>query len=212
MGKRNSKRTKKEKAEKSSQQGVSNKSLAILVLIGIFLSFLTLLQAVHQGPGSANMITGAFPVNTTNQTGNVSFAVEANILLNITDSTINFGDVEIGDTNTSEDVRDWFNITNAGSVDINVFAYGVGSPFTSSGVSTLPNNNYQVHANSSQSGTINTTYVAVPANASTKKLLITGLDKDTGLDKAAIGIKIIVPVDEDAGSKTASLVLLAEQS
>lgn len=213
MGKRNSKKSKKEAQQKNAD--ISNKALAGLLLVGIFLSLLTFSQVLHRGTGgssASNMITGMFPVNTTNQTGNVSFAVESNILLNITDSTINFGDVEVGDTNTSETEKDWFNITNDGTVNIDVSAYGVGSPFTSSGASTLPNNNYFVHANSSQSGTINTTYVSVPANASTKKLLITALDKDTGLDKAAIGIKIIVPSDEDAGSKAASLVLLAEQT
>lgn len=214
MGKRKSKKTKKEKAERVSQEGISNKSLAILVLIGIFISLLTLSQAVQRSPGGTNLITGAFPANTTNATGTTSFAVEANILLNITDSTINFGDVEIGDTNTSEFIRDWFNITNDGSVNIDVKAYGTGSPFTStvSSANVLPNNFYFVHANSSQSGTINETYATVPPNATVAKLLITNLDNVAGSDKAAIGIKIIVPVDEDAGSKSASLVLLATQT
>lgn len=193
------------------QKTISNKTLAFLAVAGIILSLLGLLKAL---PSQSNTITGMIPFNTTNTSGTTSFKVEENVIVNITDATINLGDVEIGFNETSEGVSDWFNIANDGSLNIDVYAYGTGSPFTSTanGANALPNNFYFVHANSSQSGTINATYVSVPANASTKKLLITSLDNPSGFDDAAIGIKVSVPVDEDAGSKSATLVLLVEKT
>ncbi|MBU1622961.1 MAG: hypothetical protein KJ597_05290, partial [Nanoarchaeota archaeon] len=93
-----------------------------------------------------------------------------------------------------------------------VYAYGIDSPFTSTanGANLLPNNYYFVHANSSDSGTANTTYVSVPANITTKILLIDRLKKDDGLDTAKLGIKVAVPSDEEAGDKTADLVVYVE--
>lgn len=186
---------------------VSNQTLAVLVLVGIGISLLGFLNAFSDG----DKLTGMITTNVTQNTSTTSFKVLSILFLNMTDASINFGDLDTDATTDSETVKDWFNFTNDGTISFTVSAYGTGSPFTSTtgGANVLPTSNYQVHANFSQSGTINTTYAAVP-NSTAPRTLITGLSKTTGSDKAALGIRVTVPPDEDAGSKSANLVILAQ--
>lgn len=148
----------------------------------------------------------------TSGNGTVRLHVDSTITLTLTDDSIDFGFLGLNDNISSEDIKDWFNITNDGSIDFDVFAYGVASPFstTTNGANTLPNNFYFVHANSSKTGIVNTNYVPVPANVTTKVLLIDGLQNTDGLDTAALGIRAIVPSDEGAGPKSAQLVIFVE--
>lgn len=158
---------------------------------------------------SVNSTTEA---NQSSETGTTTFSVQTNIFITLTDDAINLGDLTPNENKSSEDVNDWFTLRNDGALDFDVYAYGVNSPFTSTynGANTLPNNYYFVHANSSDSGFANTTYLPVPANISTKTLLIDGLKKDAGFDTAKLGIKVIVPGNEEAGDKTADLVVYVE--
>lgn len=150
--------------------------------------------------------------NQTSQTGTVLFSVQSNIFLTLTDTTINFGTLAVGENKSSEDINDFFELINDGSITFNVYSYGITSPFLSStsGANTLPNNYYLIHANYSDSGIANTTYVPVPANISTKNLLINNVQHTAGLDTAKIGITVAVPSDEGAGTKTANLVVYVE--
>ncbi|MBU0459432.1 MAG: hypothetical protein KJ771_01350 [Nanoarchaeota archaeon] len=187
---------------------VSNQTLVVLVGVAIVISVIGLLTSTL----STQNITGTLITNVTADTGTTSFGVKSNIVLTITDPAINLGDLEIDENKTSEDVTDWFVIRNDGSIDFDVYAYGIDSPFTSTanGANLLPNNYYFVHANSSDSGTANTTYVSVPNGVGNKHLLIDALDNEGGLDTAKIGIKVIVPHDEQAGAKTADLTIYVE--
>lgn len=186
---------------------VSNQTLAVLVLVGIGISLLGFLNAVSDG----DKLTGMIPVNVTQNTSTTSFKILAVLFLNLTDASINLGDLGIGETNDSETRSDWFNITNDGTISFTVKAYGTASPFTSTsgGANLLPTNFYKVHTNFTQSGTANFTYINVP-NSTAPHTLITGLAKNSGSDKAAFGISVTVPDNEDAGSKSANLVILAE--
>lgn len=150
--------------------------------------------------------------NKTTESATVSFHIATNLILTVTDNSINLGVLGINDNVSSESVKDWFNVSNDGSLDFDLFAYGVASPFTTTtnNANLLPNNFYFVHANYSASGTANTTYVPVPANFSTKVLLVDALKKDDGLDTAAVGIRVVVPADESPGSKSANLILYVE--
>jgi len=150
--------------------------------------------------------------NQTSQTGTVLFSVQKNIFLTLTDNTINFGALTLDENRSSEDINDFFILRNDGSIQFDVYSYGIDSPFLSSinGANTLPNNYYLIHANYSDSGIVNTTYVPVPADISTKNLLVDNLQHRSGLDTAKIGITVRVPLDEEAGTKTADLVVYAE--
>lgn len=201
------KKRKNEVVREETKNDISNKALAVLVLLGVGISLLGFLNAVS----NSDKLSGMIPVNLTQNTSTTSFKILAVLFLNLTDGTINLGDLDVEATNDSEVRSDWFNITNDGTISFTVKAYGTASPFTStlSGANVLPNNFYKVHTNFTQSGTANFTYVNVP-NSTAPHTLITGLTKTTGSDKAAFGIRVTVPDDEDAGSKSANLVILVE--
>lgn len=150
--------------------------------------------------------------NRTSESATVSFHISNIIILTLTDNSINLGSLAPNDNISSEDATDWFNLTNDGTLDFDLFAYGIASPFssTTNTANVLPNNFYFVHVNSSKSGIANTTYVRVPANFSTKIMLVDALKKDDGLDSAAVGVRVVVPSDEPSGIKSASLVLYVE--
>lgn len=145
----------------------------------------------------------------------IGYAREDHVFLNITVASVDLGNLEIGRTEDSEGKSVFFNITNEGTVPINVSAYTTTARLfesTTGGADTLPNTFFQIHANSSASGTANTTYGAVPTTLATRVRLITGLGHDRGADHGLVGIRISVPSDEEAGNKTATIVLFAEQS
>ncbi|MBI4739491.1 hypothetical protein HY772_08195 [Candidatus Woesearchaeota archaeon] len=194
---------------------MEKKALMILcaILLCFLLIFIILRVFLRSDPSiSGSSITGFAVSNTTSETGTVAFIVAGTIIIKLTDANITFGELSIGDNVSSEAINDFFVVRNDGSVDFNVYAYGISSPFMSTlnNASTLPNKYYSVHANSTQSGIANTTYVQVPANISTKVLLVQGLQKDNLVDVAKIGIQIVVPRDEGQGAKTADLVVYVE--
>ncbi len=165
-------------------------------------------------------LTANLPTNETNVTGGTgttNFTVLSNIILNLNDDAINLGSLVVGKNISSENVSDWFSITNDGSVSFNIYAYGAtssNSPFTSTtnNANKLPNNYYLVHAYNSLSGIANTTYRPVPATVVNKTLLVQSLVFTDGIDSTNIGILVSVPADEPAGSKSAALTLYAEAS
>jgi len=187
---------------------ISNNVLAVLVGIGIVVS----LVGVVFFANSAS-ITGAPIVNVSSATGTTSLGVRGNLVLTLTDNAINLGDLELGETESSEDVNDFFTVQNDGSNDFDVYAYGTASPFTSptNGANAIPNNYYQIHANSSESGTANYTYGNVPLQEN-KVLLVDALNKQNSQDAANIGVKVIIPSDEPEGSKSATLTIYVEKS
>ncbi|MBI4739492.1 hypothetical protein HY772_08200 [Candidatus Woesearchaeota archaeon] len=196
---------------------ISNKTLAILVGIGILFSMGGLIASITASINYPALITGNPVANVSSGTGSSTLKVKSHLVLNITDAAINLGDLALGETNSSEETNDFFVVQNDGSVDFNVFVYGAAatdSPFTSTtdGANTLPNNYYLVHANSTESGTANATYTPVPSTAANKRLLISGLQKQNSVDSAKIGIKVTVPIDEPAGNKSAALTIYVEQS
>jgi len=149
--------------------------------------------------------------NQTEVNGTAYGEVEGNVIIEITDDIINLSTVAVGATKDSEDVDDFFTVENNGSVTIDVKAYGDSSPFTGPSAGSLPTSEFQIHANSSQSGTATEAYANVPANAGSATLLVDGLLADDSQDEAEIGIQVTVPSDEAVGQKSAIVTLLAEQ-
>jgi len=153
-------------------------------------------------------LSGLAVSNVTALNGTATFTVDANLVLDITDDTINLGTVQVSDTKNSEDAGDWFTVENNGSVNMDVSAFAGADPFA--GTSTFPGSNYQIHANSTESGTPTTAYANIPASAGTAVLLIDELQPGTSVDSAQIGVQVTVPADETAGLKTGVITLIAE--
>lgn len=154
--------------------------------------------------------------NVTSDFGTTLLNIKGNLILTITDATIDLGLLQIDQEYSSENASDYFSVLNDGSVDFDLYAYGASSsdsPFTSTtnSADTLPNNYYFIHVNSSDSGSANETYVSVPDGSANKILLIDGLDNEGGLDSANLGIKVIVPHDEKQGAKSAVVTLFVEE-
>lgn len=199
---------------KTKEHDVSNTTLAILVGVGILIS----VAGVYLASAPRTSLAGAAVSNVTTATGSASFAVRGNLIIALADATVNLGTVEIGENKTSVQAADFFTVRNDGSVDLNLFVYGVTSPFSSSTANTLPTSYFQIRVNSTESGTVNETmlsnasYFDIPAGLSTKQHLITGLDQANAFDEALIDLKIRVPDDEAAGSKAADVIFFAAAS
>ncbi len=190
---------------------ISNRSLVYLLVIAIVISLSGTIAVMNRGSG----ITGAAVSNVTSGTGTTQFSVGDYIVVNLYDATINLGLLSLTETRNSEDVSDWFELSNDGSVNFDVYAYGVNSsasPFSSISANTLPNNYYKIHANESDSGTPNTAYVFVPAGAGNKALLVDDLDYQPGQDTAKIGVQVTIPADETTGAKNSDVVIYVEQA
>ncbi|MBI2136832.1 hypothetical protein HYU06_07205 [Candidatus Woesearchaeota archaeon] len=192
-------------------EDISNKTLAVLVSFAIIVSIAGLISTLSI---KNQEITGATISNVTNIPGTTSFVVSDNIILTLTDDTINLGNLGTTESASSDTVSDFFRLTNDGTINFNVFAYGVSSPFssTTNGANLLPNNNYKVYAKNATGGTANTTVRNVPNAIANKTLLVSALSFVNGNDIAYLGINVTVPPDETAGSKSAVLTVYVEAS
>ncbi len=192
-------------------EDVSNKTLAVLVSLAIVVSLAGLVGTL----GTNQRITGAAVSNVTSGSGTTSLAVSSNLVLTLVDSAINFGNIGVGESNTSDKANDFFNLSNDGSTAFDVYAYGAtmaDSPFTSTtgGANLLPNRYYNVYAKDAASGTPYTVHKNVNASVGNKTLLVDALGFENGADFARLGINITVPLDESAGSKSAALTVYVE--
>lgn len=192
-------------------EDISNKTLAVLVSLAIVVSIAGLIGTLSI---KNQEITGATIANVTSLAGTTSLVVSDNIILTLTDDTINLGNLGATEIASSDSVSDFFRLSNDGTINFNVFAYGVSSPFTSTtnGANVLPNNNYRVYAKNATGGTANTTVRNVPGSVGNKTLLVSALSFVNGNDFAFLGINVTVPADETAGSKSAALTVYVEAS
>ena len=142
----------------------------------------------------------------------VTIEVLDTLILDLYDSSIDLGEIDLGSTKNSENVSDFVSIRNDGSLDMDVYVYGYNSPFTSitGGANVLPTDKFKVHSNSSQSGSNNVTYVNMPANFSTKHLLVDALQADDSFDESNLGVELTVPNDEANGGKNAIFTVYVE--
>lgn len=187
---------------------ISTKTLAVLLVVLVVISmislFITITRVSEPGITGYASSVGAGITNVT--------VVEATYI-NVTDNFIDMGVLEPGQAKDSETVNDFFLLQNDGSVDINVSVYDSGAgPFSGTGCSSLPNACYQVHGNSSQSGEIDATYTNVPALAANRHKVCNNIAFGNAIDECRIGIKMTVPVDEPAGDKSTTMVIVGEKA
>ncbi len=195
-------------------EDISNKTLAVLVLLAIVVSIAGLIGTLNT---KNQRITGAVVSNVSDGIGTTSLAVNSNIILTLTDNAINLGNLGVTESASSDSVNDFFNLSNDGTTSFNVYAYAASStnsPFTSTtnGANILPNNNYKVYAKNAVGGTANTTHRNVLVGVGNKTLLVSALGFVNGADYASLGINATVPPDESAGAKSAALIVYVEAS
>ena len=187
----------------------SNKALASLLVVLIVISGVSLFIVITKtaGPG----ITG---YASSTGVGVTNVTVSEATYINVTDNFINLGVLEPGSTNNSENVADYFNVQNDGSVDINISVYDEASPFSGTGCKTTPNSCYQVHGVSASGGSIDATYTNVPRNATTQHGVCFDVPFVDGVDTddCEIGVQMTIPVDEPSGTKSATMTIVAEKA
>jgi len=213
---------------------LSNSTLALFVVTAIVISvFGTMLSVTKLNDVG---LTGMASTTST-QTGTANLSVPATAYINLTDTLIAFGVMEIGGQNDSENANDWWMVRNDGSVNISIRVYspggddqdGSGSPVAGSGPFTSQTTGQGCLAQSSLAAcfmvkcqnssavdaTCNTTYDALPVSASgaTSRLLINNLlPQPSANDTAFFGVNVTVPADEPSGNKEQTVTFFAEES
>lgn len=184
---------------------ISNKALAALLVVAIVISVVGTWSVIRSAK-----ITG-FATNVTTQTGTASVTVLGNLILDLTDTNVDLGTLEIGSSNNSNTVNDYFIAENDGSVAIDVKVYN-GTELWDTAIT--PTDNWKVYCNTTSDGgaTCNTTHGPVPATSAGATLIISDLGNTAGTRSFSAGVNVTVPALEDAGAKTGSIVFLAVQA
>ena len=189
------------------RKDLSDKTLIILIIIGIIISVAGLLSYVMFPAEITGMAS-----NVTDRQGQQTEYVRENLILNILDAEVNLGNLSIGEYNWSENVNDYFILNNAGNVNIKLYGYGTdGSPFQSSYANTLPNDYYKYELVSCDDCfPSNSNYVNVAQNIGNKTEFCTNMNYVDGQDNATIGVLVHIPPDEPPGQKFSNITFYAE--
>jgi len=190
-------------------EDISNKALAVLLVVAIVISVVGTWSVIRSAK-----ITG-YATNVTTQTGTASLTVTGNLIIDLTDTTIDLGNLEIADTNRSENVDggvgDFFEAENDGSVDMDVKAYNGTELWDTA---STPTEYWMVYCNSTTDAgaTCNETYGPVPADSTSAVTLIESLGNTAGSRSFKAGVNVSVPLLEGSGSKSGSVIFLALQA
>jgi len=184
---------------------VSNNILSVLLGMVILLSLFGTFTSVSYL--SSNTITGHA---TSNVTGTTSVTVESQTSCTAGDSTIAFGTLARGITNTSEDLDtpDYITIENNGNAVINVSAFASEELWDVVG-NQAPNANWAIHCNAAQDGgstSCETVYENLPTSDGV--ILSQLLVPADATDLLTVGVNITVPSDETAGAKTGTITFV----
>ena len=183
---------------------ISNNSLVVLILIAIFIS----VAGTWISLGKLIPITGY----GAGASGTTTATVNDTVDITLSNSPVAFGNQDIGVYNsTSDDNPDAFNISNDGSVYINVTA-SVTSLWDSQ---SSPTSYYNIscrnetwwscddaHSNDSSSSN--------PADASAT-VIIPGLPFNLTNNSARVDVSICVPLGEAAGAKSSTITFTASK-
>ena len=119
-----------------------------------------------------------------------------------TDNAIAFGTMVRGTGNTSEILSDFITVENDGNSQINISVYASGELWDGASYQA-PSAYWQIHCNTSESGTCNSTYGNVPN--SDGNLIALDLDSGDANDLLTVGVNVTVPSDEISGAKSGTL-------
>lgn len=186
-------------AKKITDSQTAMIAVSIVLLISIFS-----LSGIELGDLQAP-ITGF----VTQQDGFVNASVAAITSLTMIDNFINIGSLSAGETNDSVVRQDYFNISNDGSVHINITAHGTSSPFVSP-CTALPNYCIAIRCNTTLGGgscNASTNYMRLPGTVATNLTLAKNVVLGTG--SVIADVNITIPSSETGGTKTFGVTFTA---
>ena len=154
-------------------EDLSNATLAMFVVAAIAISVFGTMLSLSKLTDLS--ITGLLSTNTS-ATGYANLSVPASSFINLTDTRIDLGQLDVGARNTSYTKNDWWTVRNDGTVNISIRIYSTSTddqngngtatdgrgPFSSTttaagclnnfGTVNIPNACFTVACNSTQSG------------------------------------------------------------
>ncbi|MBI1969081.1 hypothetical protein HYS48_00165 [Candidatus Woesearchaeota archaeon] len=189
------------------KRGVSNNTLAVLLVLSIFVSLTGTWYGFNRLPGLAK-ITGA-PTATT------QLSVTNTTALSLPTSSIDFGSIGVGaQDDTSDGTPAPFNVQNDGNVPINI-TINASLFFGSTRGANASSYQFKCRANEGPNCPTGspTSYTNMPTANDTGKNLTTVFDlpsPDTN-DSRFVDIAVSVPSDELGGSKSSTVTFVATQ-
>ena len=197
---------------------ISNKTLAILVLILAFVSFIGLL-AERGG------ITGMAGIN---ETANITITVTTDIQINASDGNIDFGPINNKGENLSELFRNGINgsndnitIQNTGATTVDIDYYGAKNLFGTQNGTAITNINtsdqsFQIEVmNDGGCGNVtlwnDSTGVYSNVSIGNSSSIYDFIDDCQTDEEFTVGIYVYVPEYEQSGSKSSTLVFVATE-
>ncbi len=180
---------------------LSNNQITTLLILAISISAVSTLTIYSLG---FHKITGAAPTDTaiTNVT------VYAEVGCDFADDIINFGSVLQGVTNTSEQIGDWWLLSNTGTTNLSINLSIQAVPdwlWTSatgcSGTCVAETNYWGYKCNSTQSGACQFITYRPVRDSIGDEIALRGLEQDKSMNNATFGVNITVPIGESAGEK-----------
>nr|MBA4404667.1 hypothetical protein [Nanoarchaeum sp.] len=179
---------------------VNNNTLFILLVFSIFVFIAATLISFYYIQ-SLNFFTG----KATDDIGNITLSVGSTLSCTTDlDDIIAFPSMPRSNSNTSENVTDFINLSNDGNQNINATVNASEQLWDSASYVT-PSTTWQIHCNSSTSGSCNTTYGNVQ-NSSLSHKVVYDLQPGAGSDQALLGFLVTIPADEPTGAKNGQVV------
>ncbi len=188
---------------------VSNNVLAVLVVIAIVISLAGIATTLN--------LLGQVPVLTGGVTGVTQATVAAAITISLPVNTVNFGTMNVGDTDNTTDLSPYpFVVRNDGSVDVNVTvnATQLWSGTGATGTSTY----YQFLSAENETGSVFNSSIDLVTDwtnmpiASPAVKLVDRLKFTDANDEVRAHIKVTVPLDEPAGAKSSTVTFTSVQA
>jgi hypothetical protein len=146
-----------------------------------------------------------------------NFSIEPWVVINVTQSTINFGSMSLGEINdTTDDDPEPFILQNDGNVLADVVNVTTNASLWQSNIGALGTQYFQIKAGNStdESESFNWTASTTDwANVTdTNQSIIHGLNYSDTKDEVELEVRLEVPGDEPPGSKTGYVIFWWEQT
>jgi len=170
--------------------------IVILMLIAIGISIASMMIVNNK---SSTGITGQ-------ATGIVNASMDSMVIFSLSPAVVDFGNISLGQTKSTDSDANPFGISNDGTVKINM------TVASSTPLLVGTNAVYQYKSVCDVGGCASSTIAAFDDLTSGADVLIGGLEFDDLKDSFTTGIKIIVPLDEPQGYKTDTLTFTASQA
>ncbi len=199
---------------------ITNGTLILLIVGAIVVSVAGTLVSLNKlsqfsGYGLTGMIS-----NVDSGTATANLTIASSNWINVSDTIIELGTIDVGKWNDSDTVEDWWVVQNDGSVNISIEIYNASyqsakgaGPFTGLGGCMDDNSCFMVRCKNSTypQADCNTTFGRLNSAAG-QIAVITDLSNLEDNDIAYFGVNVTVPESEPAGLKTQTVMFKASAS